>query len=722
MSMSETELFAQLSSLRTKYRERDEQCRASWLAYTGEYDRLFSEYQGSPLDVGKAKREHTIQKWNLVRPIVDNHRVLINQLPSIEVPPPMWGDELAAMKADKQEKILYAWWDTIAVKRKHGEASFNLALHWSTVFQAAWDQDRDIPDIIVRSPAETYPVMMGDGHRVAYCFFRWEEDIDTLAESYPTAKPLLTRNNQGHNFSHKIEVVEYVSDNERLLLIGGDVKRLVPKFGGNHKLSVCPVEIVSACYVPGVLFPPGPVIQLVPMNDHLNRFQTKLSEAIEETLFGWHDLMGEGATDAPINMGPGAVNRYEDPNFKHEYTQPQAPPAQAFGHIEQVWRHMRNLANWPESASGEMNASVITGKGVSRLQGVMAAQAAEMQANLGDGLKRMNEVGLRMLETYRPDKKYELYATESITATSAPGRPRNFGVTFVPREDIQGYYINALHYSPFGTDLNTSINTGLRLVDARIFPRSWLRNLVPGGSDAEGLGLEIEEEDRRRMQIELDLQIQGQERLLQAQFRQQQQLAALQQPESLGGTGAAAPAPGPGIAPQQQGGLPPQMASGGQMIGNTMLMPGGQPQLVGMGEPVTGEAGFPIDYTPLTPFGPALTELAGTGVHGAAANEPSSGVAPGEQPGPGAITLDEAMQILSGIEKLKGQVFLLEDIVDRGFTEGKVVVGLTNMIDKATITNAIRTTKLYGRVRFVDISDGVPTGAIPVAGQVAQAA
>lgn len=153
-----------------------------------------------------------------------------------------------------------------------------------------------------------------------------------------------------------------------------------------------------------------------------------------------------------------------------------------------------------------------------------------------------------------------------------------------------------------------------------------------------------------------------------------------------------------------------------------MLMPGGQPQLVGMGEPVTGEAGFPIDYTPLTPFGPALTELAGTGVHGAAANEPSSGVTPGEQPGPGAITLDEAMQILSGIEKLKGQVFLLEDIVDRGFTEGKVVVGLTNMIDKATITNAIRTTKLYGWVRFVDISDGVPTGAIPVAGQVAQAA
>jgi hypothetical protein len=135
------------------------------------------------------------------------------------------------------------------------------------------------------------------------------------------------------------------------------------------------------------------------------------------------------------------------------------------------------------------------------------------------------------------------------------------------------------------------------------------------------------------------------------------------------------------------------------MIGNAMLMPSGRPQVMGMGEPLTGEEGFPIPYTPLTPFGPALTELAGSGTHGAAANRAAlsgQGIAPGEQPGPSAITLEEAMQILGGVPKLKGQVFLLEDITERGFTEGRVVVGLTNMIDKATITNAIRDTKLYG--------------------------
>lgn len=159
------------------------------------------------------------------------------------------------------------------------------------------------------------------------------------------------------------------------------------------------------------------------------------------------------------------------------------------------------------------------------------------------------------------------------------------------------------------------------------------------------------------------------------------------------------------------------------MVGNAMLMPSGRPQVLGMGEPMTGEEGFPIEYTPLKPYGPALAELAGSGVHGASANEAAlagTGITPGEQPGPNAITLEEATKILSGVKKLKGAVYLLEDIVERGFTEASVAVGLTNMVDKATITNAVRKTKLYGRIRFIDVSGGIPPGAVPVAGAVAK--
>jgi len=146
--------------------------------------------------------------------------------------------------------------------------------------------------------------------------------------------------------------------------------------------------------------------------------------------------------------------------------------------------------------------------------------------------------------------------------------------------------------------------------------------------------------------------------------------------------------------------------------GNAMLMPGGRPQMLGMGEPVTGEEGFPIPYTPLKPFGPAVAELAGTGVHGAAANEQALGG--GEQPGANSITFQEAQEILSGVQKLKGGVYLIGDIVERGYTDSSVEIGLEKAIDKATITNAVRDTKLYGRIRW---SSTIPTtGAMQVAG------
>jgi hypothetical protein len=718
MAKTIDDLLKRFAGLRSQYSERDMRYEANWYAYKGEYERLFSSYSADALTISHSRREKYIQKWNLIRPIVDNYKLLINQLPTIEVPAPVLGDELAALKADKQEKVLYALWDMGNMKRKHGEAAFNLALQCASVWQVVWDEDEDIPVTYVRSPGETYPVFRRGGEEVAFCFFRWEEETDSLVEKYPDIKPLLTRNRVGTYTNSRIEVIEYVDDEERLFIVGGGSKSLLPE-GGKHKLKKCPVYVTSGMYVPGEPFPPGPIDQLVAMNDYLNRFQTKLGDAIEETLFGWHDVTGEGAKDVVLDTGPGAVN-YLEGDIKHDYVQPQAPPAQAFGHVDLVQRYMRNMANWPESASGEMEGSIVTGKAVSQLQGIMSAQATEYQSNLGSDLQKVNSMLLRMLETYRADKKYQLYASEAVTLSSAPGRQHNFVVECIPSEDINGYYRNTLHYSPFGTDMNSSIQIGMQLVDARIRPRSWLSNLLPGNSDAEGYQAEIEEEDRRRMQLEVDLQVQAQERILAAQTQQQMQLQQQQmQAQGSGGTSAQGQvAPASETAPLQQGGLPPQSSSGGEMIGgNAMLMPGGQPQLMGLGEPMTGEAeDFPIPYTPLSPYGPALSELAGTGVHGAAANEGATGLQAEAMPGMSVVKSEDVKTALEqavnrkgepAVSKLQGQVYLMGEIAQRGWTDGKIEIGITVKSDQQILTTALAQYAAQKLLAFRVISAGV---------------
>jgi len=170
-------------------------------------------------------------------------------------------------------------------------------------------------------------------------------------------------------------------------------------------------------------------------------------------------------------------------------------------------------------------------------------------------------------------------------------------------------------------------------------------------------------------------------------------------------------APESGVAPPPQGG-PAQGMPQPQQIGTTTVMPGGQPSMMGMGEPVTGKENFPIPYTPLKPFNEALQGLSKQGI-----GTPEGGGAGGEG-GPNAIRLEEAQQILSGIDKLRGDVFLMGDIAQYGFAESKVDVGITSKLDRATIVNGTRGTKLYGRMAFTIIpaGEGPPPGAIPISG------
>jgi len=170
---------------------------------------------------------------------------------------------------------------------------------------------------------------------------------------------------------------------------------------------------------------------------------------------------------------------------------------------------------------------------------------------------------------------------------------------------------------------------------------------------------------------------------------------------SAGGTAPAAP--NGETAPPNQGGLPPTAPGAppqapGQ-IGNTTLMPGGAPAMMGMGEPMTGTEGFPLPYTPLKPFGPAMATMAGTGIHGAAVDNQASAAQQKEaMPGRAVVKADEVTSALAAAvnrkgekatSKLKGKVYLMGEIAERGFTDGQIEIGLTVAADQQIIVTAL---------------------------------
>lgn len=145
------------------------------------------------------------------------------------------------------------------------------------------------------------------------------------------------------------------------------------------------------------------------------------------------------------------------------------------------------------------------------------------------------------------------------------------------------------------------------------------------------------------------------------------------------------------------------------MMGNTLILPSGQPSMMGVGEPATGEEGFPLPYTVLKPFNQAMDQL----FPGQSENQ--QGMV--NDLGPDAITIEEVQQAVGAVKNLKGQVFVGGDLAKSGATENRVTLYITNKLDKQTILNSVRETKLFGRIDFIPIPEGeVPPGAVPLTG------
>lgn len=696
---------------RSKYADRDTYYLNNYHAYRGEYNLLAPGYADDPLtDVRRTNGDH-FKVWNLVPSVVDVHRMLLNRLPQINVPSEVMGEEKADQQAEKREKAYYCLWDTSKMMRKHGEASHNLALYNATVWFVRWDQEKDMPIITVRQPGTCYPMMKRQGDELSYCIFRWEEDAEAVYENYPEARSLLGKHEASLS---QLEVIEYVDADSYGVVIGDKYKSLSEAPVRDTKLGFCPVVVTPASFVPNDMFPPGPVHQLVAINDHLNRFQTKWGDALELVMWPSNVIIGDGSDNVVWNPAPGALNRLPE-GVAFQQIPPPSLPTEIFVHIERMEQLMRRIGGISETAYGESPGSIVTGKAVSRLQGVMTGMASETQGCLEMSLSEVNRMAFRMWELYRPKKSYRLRSSPPGSALSAPGRNKQpFSIEWVPEQDISGWYDNALYYSPFGSDFATGLQTAMQMKGADLASDQWIIDQIPGMGDSAGMMKEIDENKRRRMKLEIDLQTEAQMQIMQAQQQMQMQQMAAEQSATQGAAPAGGGAPA-GAAPGEPGNVPTEGAPG---LRNTTVMPSGQPQVMGTGEPFTGSENFPLPFTNVQPFAEGLEAIKGAqGGPGATAQGEA-------MPGKTVVRAEEIVQALrdavnrkgeSALAKLKGRVYLLGDLASRGFTDGKIEIGYTEQSDVQILNTALRVWTSQNMVSFRLVTK-VPDDAKLVAG------
>jgi hypothetical protein len=140
----------------------------------------------------------------------------------------------------------------------------------------------------------------------------------------------------------------------------------------------------------------------------------------------------------------------------------------------------------PASATGDVDASIITGKGVDALNGGYDIQVATGQLIIGHALEQALEMAFEMDEKFWPDAK------KSISGV-INGTP--FEESYTPAKDIKGDYRVSVSYGfASGMNPNQALIFLLQLRGDQLVSRDFVQRQLPMDVDVASLQVEVDKE------------------------------------------------------------------------------------------------------------------------------------------------------------------------------------------------------------------------------------
>lgn len=330
------------------------------------------------------------------------------------------------------------------------------------------------PHIHVDSPLGAY-VEMDRFNRITGYFQSWRKKASELATLYPEhASRLFTKAQySGKTQDRELTLVRAYDDNGAVMLLIAEEPGLVLDAYA-HPLGRVPIAVAKR-----------------PTIDGQTRGQ------YDDALWVWAArarlaLLSleatEKAVEAPIAipadvqdfaLGPDALIRSATPERIRRVGLDL--PQSAIVADQQLDHEVRAAVRYPEVRSGNIDANVVTGRGVQALMGGFDSRIKSMQALLGESISTAMSLSLELDEKVWPDEQRTLTG-------SANGAP--YTIKYRPSRDIAGNYGVSYEYGLLaGLDPNRALVWGLQALGAGLLSKSFLRRNLP-------ISLDVVEEEQ----------------------------------------------------------------------------------------------------------------------------------------------------------------------------------------------------------------------------------
>ena len=396
-------------------------------------------------------------------------------LPAFNCSSATMASDTARKFADKRTKIVNGYLDFSDVQRQMYTATDRYFTYGFVPAMVEIDLDERLPRIMFMDAIGCYPVFDRWGE-VSAAFFSFFKSRDELVAMYPHCESALGVARSGNE---QIEVVRY---HDRFI----DVLWL-PR-GKDSMVLESAKNPIGQCLV---VWTQRPGVD----DDQHGQFDDVLAVQVAKARFALLSLeAAQKSVQAPIvlppdaqelALGPDAVLRTASGEKVRRV--PIEVPQAAFAQQGVLDQELRQGSRYPNARNGEIDGSVVTGRGVQALLSGFDTQVRTGQAMFARSLMKLVQL------CFMVDEK--LFGTDTKTLRgNADGTP--YEISYRPDRDIKGDYTVDVQYGLMaGLDPNRALVFGLQARGDHLISRDFLRRQMPFSLNAteEEQRIDIEE-------------------------------------------------------------------------------------------------------------------------------------------------------------------------------------------------------------------------------------
>lgn len=592
--------------------------------------------------------------------------------------------------ADQNEKFLYGLWARANVRRHFSKQGWYLPLMGSCFSGVHPDFKAKSMRFLTASPEHALPVWDDQMEELLAIGFKYEIPADVAARKWGRAVLAIAESNQKNKLvpqwrrktpARNIEVIEWYDDNEKQTLVAGHRVQ-----GVEHGLGYCPWQHTAFYLVPDEPFGKGIIEGNVPLFQKLNMLDSLELQAIIENVFSRliiinpamapEDIDSSAGGVIPVGQG-GDVKFIAPPSTTTDLSQSMARSID----ISQKGTHLS-----PAMYGEGVASSITTGKAQHESTLPTGSMVEYVQGNIGDTWQALNEKAIDMAGQIFSNRKMVFFGKQFKNSgyLGALEKPERFRQE-IKGSDLKGWSSHELSFQPL-LSMHEKVVMNLQLGGAGLVSKRYQRDAI-GIADNDQMAAEILEEQKVDIFMQSVLAMAGQGQVT---------------PDNIERSFIAL----------EKGGSPEQALSTASSAAAAMAAPapagGGAPAMPPPGADALAAAADPA----MTQFPPELASASNPGDTGLGQPDMAAG-APEPQPGQFEFTLSGAVGDFSQIKKLKDDVWLVGEIVQRGGTDGPVEVMVADGIDKATIKNGLPD-EYHGNLLFHVRPDGPQEPSIQV--------